>query len=226
MRGVAVVLATLGCCAATAFSETDPPSTTPRHSSVGNAQGPAPGVGRTVRKLAVSAGCTVASFKSAGINHGSLATKYRYPQTPPVSGTHYPRWAEWGIYDQPVPPQYLLHNLEHGGVVVHIAAAIPAELREFYDAEPGYLIFVPPASARLAPPAAGTSTFPGAGLVLTSWQRRMVCPTWSPDVLRAVRAYVRRYRGTGWESIPPYQPSGKRPKNVPAPVVMSPDPAR
>ena len=40
-----------------------------------------------------------------------------FQHQPPVSGTHYPRAAEWGLAAAPVPPGIYLHNLGVGGVV-------------------------------------------------------------------------------------------------------------
>ena len=42
-----------------------------------------------------------------------------YNSNPPTSGPHYPDWARWGVFDQPQPDELLVHNLEHGGIVVH-----------------------------------------------------------------------------------------------------------
>lgn len=37
-----------------------------------------------------------------------------YPQSPPVGGAHYPAWAECGVYDEPLPNEVAVHDLEHG----------------------------------------------------------------------------------------------------------------
>jgi len=41
-----------------------------------------------------------------------------YPQSPPVGGDHTPYWLECGVYDEPVPVESLVHDLEHGTVVL------------------------------------------------------------------------------------------------------------
>lgn len=43
----------------------------------------------------------------------------QYGSNPPTSGWHFPDWARWGVHDQPQPDEMLIHNLEHGGIVVH-----------------------------------------------------------------------------------------------------------
>jgi uncharacterized protein DUF3105 len=41
-----------------------------------------------------------------------------YATNPPSSGDHYPDWAAYGVYREPVPSEYFVHNLEHGAVVI------------------------------------------------------------------------------------------------------------
>ena len=48
-----------------------------------------------------------------------------FQHQPPVSGTHYPRAAEWGLAAAPVPPGIYLHNLGVGGVVFLYKCAAP-----------------------------------------------------------------------------------------------------
>lgn len=42
-----------------------------------------------------------------------------YNASPPTSGWHYDRWASWGIKTEPLPPELYIHNMEHGGVILH-----------------------------------------------------------------------------------------------------------
>ena len=41
-----------------------------------------------------------------------------YNSDPPTSGPHMPGIAPWGMYDQPIPKEFQVHNLEDGGVLV------------------------------------------------------------------------------------------------------------
>ena len=41
-----------------------------------------------------------------------------YNSTPPTSGPHYPSLAEWGVHDETLPDELVVHNLEDGGVGV------------------------------------------------------------------------------------------------------------
>lgn len=42
-----------------------------------------------------------------------------YNMSPPTSGWHYDRWASWGIKTEPLPAELFIHNMEHGGVILH-----------------------------------------------------------------------------------------------------------
>lgn len=41
-----------------------------------------------------------------------------YPQSPPVGGPHADAWLECGVYEEPVREENLVHDLEHGTVVI------------------------------------------------------------------------------------------------------------
>jgi len=42
-----------------------------------------------------------------------------YNSTPPTSGPHVAGLAAWGVHRERVPPEFLVHNLEDGGVVIY-----------------------------------------------------------------------------------------------------------
>jgi hypothetical protein len=54
----------------------------------------------------------------AGNDHVELCTKVDYATNPPSSGAHWPRWAAFKDYDQPVRHEILVHDLEHGAIVM------------------------------------------------------------------------------------------------------------
>ena len=54
-----------------------------------------------------------------GQDHVAVGTEVEYSSIPPASGTHWGQWAEWGDQgESTVPDEMLVHNLEHGGVVI------------------------------------------------------------------------------------------------------------
>jgi hypothetical protein len=63
-----------------------------------------------------------------GFMHVNVGTQVSYDTNPPASGDHYGVWVAWGSWQTPAPPEYWVHNLEHGGVVLlyKCASACPA----------------------------------------------------------------------------------------------------
>src|SRR3989344_3509925 len=57
--------------------------------------------------------------------------------TPPTSGPHYAQPADWGVYEQPLLDERLVHNLEHGGIWLSYRdaddTALTAQLRDIAD---------------------------------------------------------------------------------------------
>ena len=57
------------------------------------------------------------TYDNQGQDHIAIGAEHAaYNSNPPTSGWHYEKPADWGIYDQPLPDEELLHNLEHGGI--------------------------------------------------------------------------------------------------------------
>ncbi|WP_199339862.1 DUF3105 domain-containing protein [Nostoc sp. FACHB-892] len=57
-------------------------------------------------------------FPDLGQEHVEIGTSVIYNSNPPTSGPHYPYPAAWGIYKEPPADGFLVHNLEHGGVII------------------------------------------------------------------------------------------------------------
>ncbi len=53
-----------------------------------------------------------------GAQHVAEGTPIRSRNLPPTSGPHYPATVEWGVYTEPTPEGYWVHNLEQGGIVL------------------------------------------------------------------------------------------------------------
>ena len=173
------------------------------------------GGGGGERAAVEDAGCTLQSFpalsnKSDHSDVPTLATKPKWNSMPPTSGPHYGQWAIWGSYDEPIPVAQTLHNLEHGGIVIHYGPAVPkAEvdaLKNWYIGtdDPNALMIVPLASnanritfsAWTAPDASTAGTRDrGRGWLAT-------CTKFDKD---ALEAFIKEHRYQGPERIPPEQ---------------------
>lgn len=58
------------------------------------------------------------SYEGASAAHVGECSDLAYSTSPPVFGDHYPAWAAYKTYDFPVPLGYLVHDLEHGAIVL------------------------------------------------------------------------------------------------------------
>ena len=151
--------------------------------------------------------CTRATFPPMGRQHiEKLASDFRYNSYPPTSGPHYPPGpkapAVWNLYDAPVDETALVHNLEHGGVVVQYGADVPAstvaQIANWYQADPDGIVVAPiwPSIQATAPPDASKKIF------LTSWTHLMTCPTFDQDAFDNFRDDYRGPSGDAPEKFP------------------------
>lgn len=104
-----------------------------------------------------------------------------YISNPPASGAHDPAPVQAGVYDEALPTQKWVHNLEHGTIVLLYDCGGPcsadfiAQLQAFFDALPPSSRFnekkmVITRYPGVTPPCTGTPTFPGSGPFLAiSW---------------------------------------------------------
>ena len=175
---------------------------------------PPPPIAAGVQAAAQAAGCTVKSWPSEANpqNHiqGEAATSV---SVPPLSGAHNPRWADWGVYNRPVPFKYQLHNLEHGGVFVHYGRDVPVAdvnaIREWWARSPAYILVAPDTAAQ----------FPATAVVAGSQQRWLVCKPFRAAQIAAIDAFAQEYRGRGPEQIQAVNASESRPSDLPAPAI-------
>ncbi|MEO7093354.1 MAG: DUF3105 domain-containing protein, partial [Polyangiales bacterium] len=98
---------------------------------------------------AATCGATVQSWKientdDAGfVYHVGFDTDVSYCTKPPSSGPHYGVWAAYRSYTTPVPHENLVHDLEHGAVLVLFRCtaadgcpSVAASLQSVIDARP------------------------------------------------------------------------------------------
>ena len=168
-------------------------------------------VERTMR----AAGCTFDRTPAAPANHiSSPSQAVRYSTFPPATGTHHPLPAIWGAYNTPIDPRQVVHNEEHGGVIVWYGSKLSAEARDrigqFYLEDPNGLLITPLSEA--APHVSYPPHEPlRARIALTAWtvpddvaqdeQAGVVaiCPRFDAQAFRAFRD---AFRGKGPERFP------------------------
>jgi Protein of unknown function (DUF3105) len=168
---------------------------------------------KNVAKLMTAAGCTFKTVKASvpgGRTHrASLTGDFHWNTNPPSNGQHYPAWAVWGFYtDQPINPRQVVHNEEHGGVILWWGQKTPGatveKLRAFYEEEPTGTFGTPLANfgSRVAITAwTGDSTkygrngYYGFGHVAT-------CLKYDKTTGNAFEAFRDAYRGHGPEGVP------------------------
>jgi uncharacterized protein DUF3105 len=114
-----------------------------------------------------AAGCTFQTYPDQGRKHfANPSQTFKYNSFPPTSGSHDPTPAIWNAYDDPVDQRKLVHNLEHGGIVIQYGKDAPAatvdKLREFYLSDSNGLILAP--LPRL-----------GDKIALTAWTHLSTC---------------------------------------------------
>ncbi len=72
-----------------------------------------------------------------------------YNSNPPTSGPHYVQQANWGVYENQLPDEQLIHNLEHGGIWISykdIDTQTKSELEIIGRQNPGSVIVTPRAN--------------------------------------------------------------------------------
>ncbi len=103
---------------------------------------------QSARDVLRDAGCTLQTFPAQGANHvAQLPKGFKYNSFPPTSGPHHPNPAPFDLYEQPVDQIFLVHNLEHGGVVIQYGGDIPRSevdrMVTWYRNEPNGLVIAP-----------------------------------------------------------------------------------
>jgi len=127
-------------------------------------------------KQAEAAGCSsIERPGNAGRKHIERGEAARgYTSEPPTSGPHFTTTAGEGVSEAPVEQQLLIHNLEHGGVVVHHKGLPEAELTSLTEQikdHDGKVLLVP------------NDELESPGVAYAAWQRLQTCDGYDGDVL-------------------------------------------
>ena len=104
--------------------------------------------GATLGGALREAGCNVVTAKAQNRDHVEAPRPgFKYNTDPPTSGPHAGIPAPFDFYPEPVEQFRLVHNLEHGGVVVQYGDEVSDEtvsrIRDWYLEDPNGLVVAP-----------------------------------------------------------------------------------
>jgi uncharacterized protein DUF3105 len=150
-----------------------------------------------------AAGCKLTTEKSDSREHTTdIKQAVKYRTNPPTDGKHYFQPAKDGAYDNPPPDQQLVHNLEHGRVVVWFKRSLPknarANIKAFFDEDTFQMVLAPRQNMPYQIAASAWNRDPtpnGTG-------RLMSCARYTPAVFDALRAFREANRSNGPEPVP------------------------
>jgi hypothetical protein len=162
--------------------------------------------------------CVRQTFPPMGRTHiEKLSKDFRYNSFPPTSGPHYPPGSKapvvWNIYDSPLDEVAVVHNLEHGGVVVQYGSKVPkstvAQIAAWYASSPLGLVVAP------LPPVSEIQATPPADvdhkIFLTAWTHLATCSAFSESAFSHFRDDYRGPDADAPEKFPldALQPGGQ-----------------
>lgn len=133
---------------------------------------------------------TSVRYPSQGQDHIAVGQAHpAYNSNPPTSGWHYVTPAEWGVYNEQLPDEQLIHNLEHGGIWLSYQdptnQEIINQLVAIANRYPSHMI-VAPRPQNDSPVA------------VAAWGQLLTMETVDEAV---IHAFIRRYRKNGPENV-------------------------
>lgn len=137
--------------------------------------------------------CTpVQDFPTQGGTHIAPSEAHPpYNSNPPTSGWHWANPQDWGIYTTPQVQEQLVHNLEHGGIVIQYRDLPTADLQQLTN-----LVQHDRVHVILAPypdlPA-------GSTVALTAWTHLQLCNGVNEA---AITRFITTFRDKGPELVP------------------------
>jgi hypothetical protein len=155
-------------------------------------------------KAADAAGCELDDVKASGsFDHTTDSNeRVKYNSNPPTSGRHYAVPADDGAYSTAPSDEQLVHNLEHGRVIIWFKPSLPkdtrADLKALFDEDTYQMVLVPRAKMPYEVAASawnGTPEPSGLGRLLT-------CDSATPELWDALRAFRDEHRSNGPEPVP------------------------
>jgi hypothetical protein len=148
-----------------------------------------------VAALQSNVNINVETFMSEGRDHiNPNDPKPAYDKTlPPTSGPHDPQSADYGYYENLLPFELLVHNLEHGDIVIYYQPALSAETKEHLK----YL-------STFTEKGSGVIVVPNDDIkgevVATAWTKKMTLPVFDEEKLSQ---FIYEFIYEGPEKLPP-----------------------
>jgi hypothetical protein len=118
-----------------------------------------------------------------------------YNSLPPTSGPHFSQWAKYGFYEEPIAPEILVHNLEHGDIVIYYRSGLDEQVLEHLRAlsqvkKEGSGVLVVPFSSENS----------SEQVIATAWTKMMKLPQFDEAKLET---FIHRFIYQGPEKLPP-----------------------
>ncbi|HEU4481312.1 MAG TPA: DUF3105 domain-containing protein, partial [Actinomycetota bacterium] len=139
-----------------------------------------------------AAGCDeVETHEEGERDHVEEGSRIEYTESPPTSGPHYAQQSQPGFFSAPVEPERMVHNLEHGQIVVWYSPDAPQATIDAIESA----VDEDPVSLLAAPYGDMPS---GSDVVFTAWAASQSCADFSSQVFNDFRE---RFQGRGPEPV-------------------------
>ena len=156
-----------------------------------------------VGPAAKAAGCQLQTKKGTAREHTtSLSDRVKYNTNPPTTGRHYEIPAQDGIYGQAPQDEQLVHNMEHGRVIIWVKPTLPskqrADIRALVEDDSYQMVLVP----RRNMPYAVAATAWDADPAPNGTGELLLCNDVNDKTFDALQAFRDEHRSQGPEPIP------------------------
>jgi Protein of unknown function (DUF3105) len=156
-----------------------------------------------VAPAAEAAGCELQTKKSTARDHTTdLSQRVKYNTNPPTTGRHYEIPAQDGIYGQAPEDEQLVHNMEHGRVIIWVKPSLPskqrADIRALVEDDSYQMVLVP----RKNMPYAVAATAWNADPAPNGTGELLLCDEVNDKTFDALQAFRDEHRSQGPEPIP------------------------
>ena len=143
-----------------------------------------------VGQLAKAAGCVTKDYKElpAAPHLGETDPTPEYNSNPPSSGLHLGRTAPWGTSAERIEDKMLVHNLEHGGIIVHYKDLSDTDIDSLEELVDSY------ADGVIANPNPDVPT----NIAMSAWGDVQTCEKFSEPV---VKAFIKEHCNKGPEKL-------------------------